>query len=425
MTSPIVELQNPWWQSEQAIEADHHLKAIKDKTYFYQNPLVLGFAFEPGDFHIIRGPRQAGKTTLIKQWIERLLSEKSVEPSSLFYLSCEGLSSFQELEEVLSPWASKKKSEFNCIFLDEISFISEWQRAILSCINAGLFVKTCLVVTGSNTRDLKESFERFPGRRGKGQEISLYPLSPIQMKTLPCFKEKNDEEILNIYFSVGGFPHAVRDYVELGVVSDETYHTYQNWIIGDAARFNLTGETLKHIFFRIAETSGSRVTWPALIKNTLVKSHETALHYAEHLEDAFLTETHHCYDERTGGPDVHKARKIFLIDPLLFHLAFTWKLGLAEIWNWVQAQLKDPKVLGKLFESGIISCTSREKSPIFYWYSAKQRKEVDLVMPHDKSLELFDCKLSSAKEYKSLNQTVKIIQPQDFIQFQSRLRVVR
>ena len=417
MNSTLLEIQNPWWKQREAIFEDQHIKAIRDKKYYFSSPLKSQIQFDVGDFHILRGPRQVGKTTLIKEWILKLLIEKKVPPKSIFFLSCEGIDHFKELNDILYEFLPTLERQRQYVFLDEISFLKDWQRGILSCINAGLLSRATLVVTGSNARDLKESSERFPGRRGSGKNINLYPLSPMELKHVECFSHLSDQEILFLYFKIGGFPHAIRDYYSSHTITDETFQTYKNWIIGDASRFGLSEELLKHILFRISETACSRITWPSLIENTPVRSHETALEYVEHLSDSFLCKIHYCYDPDKNGPATQKSRKIFFIDPLLYYLGLTWKNGVSNIWQFIEKKNQTPETLGQLLETSYISNSARFFDPIYFWYSTKTKQEVDLIYDSNDAKIFAEIKMRKERSFKALNQQVDILTHEDFFSF--------
>ena len=416
MDSTLLALQNPWWDSREALHRDSHLSQIQSISYYFERPELFSLVFASGDFHILRGPRQVGKTTLIKQWIRQLIFEKNVPAQAIFYLSCEGIETFQELQTTLALWLEKKNNSVY-IFLDEISFVSEWQRAVLWLSNAGLLNHACLMVTGSNARDLKESAERFPGRRGKGLDLRLYPLHIANYLELECFKQETPSRLLEIYFRTGGFPHAISDWVKLGYVSDETYTTYKNWVIGDAARFGLAEETLKHLFFRIAETLATRITWPALIESTPIRSHETALQYLEHLKEAFLCHIHYCYDPNKAAPAIQKSRKVYFIDPILYYLGYAWRKNIVNISQWVENFLASSETKGKLLESFFVVGASQKHPSVDYWYSTKEKKEVDLLIEREGGLRLFDIKWKESVSYNALKRPVEILHADSLISF--------
>lgn len=408
----LLEIQNPWWQSALKIKEDRDLLSIKGKPYRFDPPLKNSLSLQKGDIHIVRGPRQVGKTTLLKLFIERLI-DGGKEAKRILYLSCESITDFRELEEILVFWFRRARGE-TYLFLDEISFVPEWQRALLALANMGFLTQACVLLTGSNAKDLKRSGERLPGRRGQGKDHSLYPLSLSELKGLTGFRGKTDQELLQIYLTLGGFPLALKDYFEYGVVSDSTYETYRNWIIGDAHRYHLRQETLRQILFRVAETMTSRITWPKLIENSPVKSHETALQYVEHLEDAFLCHTLRCYDPDRDGAAPQKARKIYFIDPLLYVIAITWQRGIPNAYHWFGEQLKERSFLGRLFELVTVSHYKRRFDPVYFWYSSKDGKEVDLVLRCPAGIELIDVKWALSPSYRALNRDVSISDPDRF-----------
>ncbi|MBI4211209.1 MAG: ATP-binding protein, partial [Deltaproteobacteria bacterium] len=409
--SPILELQNPWWKNALAIDQDQHLLAISNKSYRFEPTFVHRVDLEAGDIFVLRGPRQVGKTTAVKLLIQKLLRQ-SVIPQNIFYLSCESIATFQELQEILSAYLLKHKGH-TFIFLDEISFVSEWQRAILALANMGLTQNSSLLLTGSNARDLKISSERLPGRRGHGKDLHLFPLSIPEMQQLPCFQNLSFASMLNLYERIGGFPRAIADYVNVGLVTDETYEIYRNWIIGDAERFSLRQETLRTILYRIAVTRGTQITWPKLIENSPVRSHETALEYVEHLQDAFLCKVLHCYDPDNHGPVFQKARKLYFIDPILYPLALCWQMGIVNISRWFETLLQKNDERGTIFESIAINHVARLLPEVYYWYSSKLKKEVDLIVRHQNQLSLYEVKLTfPSRPLHALNHPVEVITPE-------------
>lgn len=407
-----LQLYNPWWQPGYSIQQDQHLQAIKNKPYEFTPTFLKEMHMHEGDIFVIRGPRQVGKTTALKIIIADLIA-KNTDKNSIFYLSCESLDNFKILEKLLIDFLNKIKGR-SYIFLDEISFVDAWQRAVLSVANLGLTKQCTLVITGSNARDLKQSAEKLPGRRGRGYDVRFYPLSLLDYAMLPCFKDKPFDELLNIYSLVGGFPMAIADFVNHGIVLDQTYEIYRNWIIGDAQRYGLRQETLKHILYRIAQTLTSQITWTKLIENSPVKSHETALEYIEHLQDAFLCYVNYCYDEKIRGPALQKARKIYFVDPLLYYLATSWKEGSTNIYAAAQKKMASKNFLGDLFESIVVNHAMRLHSHVYYWYSSKLKKEIDLVLFKNNTISLLEIKLKKMPSFRALNEEVHIITPENF-----------
>ena len=91
--------QNSWWKyGKDFWEYDKNLKEAKGAfTEFKRRKIAL----KSGNIYIIRGIRQSGKTTYMKQMILSLLTN-GVEPEIILYVSCDRLASRKELRNVYS-----------------------------------------------------------------------------------------------------------------------------------------------------------------------------------------------------------------------------------------------------------------------------------------------------------------------------------
>jgi predicted AAA+ superfamily ATPase len=84
----------------------------------------------------------------------------------------------------------------------------------------------------------------------------------------------------------------------------------------------------------------------------------------------------------------------------------------------MKSWLKDPEFEGKLFESVAVNRFARLKPQVYFWYSAKEKKEVDLVIPAEEPGQaptLFEIKLSDGKSFRALNQEVAILTKESFL----------
>ncbi|PIZ95063.1 hypothetical protein COX84_04660, partial [Candidatus Micrarchaeota archaeon CG_4_10_14_0_2_um_filter_49_7] len=99
--------QNPWWESRQRINEDPKLKDYDFARIKWAPRLRKYIDLHKDVVYSIRGPRQVGKTTLMKLMIRETL-EKS-NPANCMYFSCDLVrdnSALSDLLETYLTWVS-------------------------------------------------------------------------------------------------------------------------------------------------------------------------------------------------------------------------------------------------------------------------------------------------------------------------------
>src|SRR3989338_8085093 len=172
ITKMDLAIQNQWWKNKSDIEKDEKvsealqkkikaLYELKDKL----NKLVLG-------------PRQVGKTSMLKLLIYDLVINKHVDPLDICYFSCEPLITKNDLIDVVKEFEKlSPQDSFKYIFLDEVTQIPGWELAIKFILETKLSKQKALIVTGSNALLLKKGVERLPGRN-----ISIELFLPLSFR---------------------------------------------------------------------------------------------------------------------------------------------------------------------------------------------------------------------------------------------------
>ena len=175
--------KNPWWENAAFIAEDDKIKEFELQKYKYRHPLETTFPLSAPGILTLRWPRQIGKTTLVKLVIQNLLAKK-VPAQNIFYYSCNLVANYKELAALLKEYLeffTHKTSGMLFIFLDEVSFVTDWPRAIKEIAEGPWGKKILFLLTGSSTIDLKFSSERLPGRRGKIQNLD-FEFLPLSFK---------------------------------------------------------------------------------------------------------------------------------------------------------------------------------------------------------------------------------------------------
>lgn len=372
-----MERHNPWWVNE----PDIGYEQWKDAEINWIPEVVDRITLKPFSLHFLYGPRQVGKTTALKILIQKLITIRHAK--SVFYYSCDELTDFRELGEVLDNYLSARSAwniSSSVIFLDEITFVDEWWRALKARIDSGALKKDILVVTGSARIELLKQKETFPGRRGNGKDLVLYPLdfsSFVKVRENLNVKaggvsdlEKNFKanklfskklgELFREYMMTGGFPRSIQDQSRYQKVTNETSRTYLDWLRGDWSRVGKSDRFMKEILSYLMRAEGTPVSWNSISNQTSINSPNTVRHYIETLEgiQSVLVLNFIAPDSKI---DYKKNKKIHFTDPFIFKVIGDY-VNQDVAFNW-------------LLEATVATHISRSQ-PVYYW---RNHTEVDIV----------------------------------------------
>lgn len=391
MEIEILAKQNKWWGKSELIEEDEDIKKWKEGKRKWIPEILRKISLKPFSLNFIFGPRQVGKTTLLKLLIRELLN-KGVDPKRIFYFRCDLLSDFKELDEVIKTYLEFRKSfgiKSSYILLDEITFPKEWFRTIKFYIDTGEFSKDILILTGSLSMYLKKEVELFPGRRGFGKDYVLLPLSFKEFikvfdfelyKKLSKIKNLSKKEIFEKayklfpyvekinklfkkYLKIGGFPLCVKN----EKISEEIKQTYWAWIKTDLAKINRNDETFKRVAKGLLEKLPSPISLNNLAKEFEIGTHKTAYEYINIMEKIFVAKVLYWIDLHKFLPNFKKNRKVHFVDPFFFYL-------FSEL---CFTKIPDESVIVE----SVAACHLARKYKIFYW---KNSNEIDIIIPKEK-----------------------------------------
>jgi predicted AAA+ superfamily ATPase len=89
---------NPWWRDRQSINQDKHIRTF-DASKIKWRPPLLKTPLNEDALHTIKGPRQVGKTTLIKLFIKKLLADEKVSEKDILFISIDAARTIDEVLE--------------------------------------------------------------------------------------------------------------------------------------------------------------------------------------------------------------------------------------------------------------------------------------------------------------------------------------
>ena len=438
--------QNPWWVDKNNILKD--LKLIElTKLKFQWDPNIRYYITLDTDvIYSIRGPRQIGKTTLLKIIIKDLLLQDNLKPENIFFWSCER-NTTKELNQIIQTyfdWRLNSQNERKYIFLDEICSVKDWPKEIIYFANKGALTNCSIILTGSHSMDLKHSTELMPGRRGGGEDTTLdkillpmkfsefvmllWPEFKTKMfdfgivkttdrkrKILGLFEGKIDDSIKNLslykkeldslfetYLLTGGIPSTINELQSTNKISTRLFNVYLTAIIGDLQRYNYKEHYFKQIVREIFNSLSNPISWNSFTKNTEVRSHNTVQDYITALEELFIANI--SYRCSLHNRRIHSfTKKIYIQDPFIFHALHGWTNGKKDYFINAKANILNLGIKSKLVESVVYNHLCRfsfalnprdlfdPKDNICY-YKDKKKKEIDFILLFDNMYFPFEVK---------------------------------
>lgn len=371
----------------------------------YLLPKLIDHLDNP-EISLIIGPRQSGKTTLMRLLREHLASQ---EKRSVFLnYDLERDKPFFKTQEDLLTKIKLEIGESGYVFLDEIQGKE----------NAGLFLKGLsdmalqykFVVSGSGSLELKEKiFESLAGRK---RVFPLYPLcffEFLDFKTRYAYEKKltqylrvekaAGEKFLAEYLSFGGYPKVVlaQTQEEKEAAISDIYESYLSRDIASLLRLKKS-ECLIQLVRMLSSQIGQLLNYHEL-SSTLGLSEKTVKRYLWYLEQTFIGER--------VSPFTRRLRKEIVKSPI-FYFADS---GLA---NYATSNffLHDFSTLGFRFQNmmhaEIKHALAAGSSTLHYWRT-KDGAEVDFVIDRGRSAVPIEVKLQSLSQAKPPGGLVRFI----------------
>lgn len=328
------------------LREDPNLKRAAKQPFAYVSPLIHNLNFtHPGVF-MLTGGRQVGKTTLVKQWIAKLLTEGHVTPDRIAFMTGELIRDDAELRRDIHSVLEKDGDAHIIIIIDEVNYVKDWDKAVKFLADSGALDQATLLLTGSDSAILREAMKRFAGRRGNANQVDFvfHPLSFAETAALKdpslqtvidaCRKNGPEadspeyakhhprlEVLFDEYLRHGGYLTAISDWMRLGKIETATYRTYADWLRGDILKHNKQEKYLFEVLRGILRTYASQVSWNSLSKDLSIEHPKTISDYVSILEDMHAVKIMEALAEHKLDAAPKKAKKLYFQDPFIFHTA--------------------------------------------------------------------------------------------------------
>jgi predicted AAA+ superfamily ATPase len=338
---------NPWWELK---DFDSGIDRLE---YLDQIPVSLSRK----QIEVIVGGRRMGKTTLLRQFIKRLM-QQGTEAKDIFYLALDNPSlSATPLSEHLKNMRkihSHDREKKLFLFLDEVQESVNWEGELKSLYD---MEKLKIFCSGSTSALIAPERSKLTGRR---IVTTLYPLAFTEFlsfhKESPSLSEDYKyESLLEEYLDKGGYPENV-----LNPSIEYLSNLLEDILSRDLIRIYPIKKAfaLKDLLRLIASSLGSRTSFNKLGK-VLGLSVDTVKEYVNYLEAAFLVKNVEKWTT-SHTEKVYAQRKIYL-----------WDTGIKTI-------LTGPADLGARAENAVLMELSRNKLAVGYF--AESEREVDFIV---------------------------------------------
>ncbi len=464
MDFQTLQKQNPWWENPLRIHEDVKLVELEKYDLKWAPRLLKHIDFEKNAVYSIRGPRQVGKTTTLKIVIRTLLESKPAQ--NIFYFACDNLKDNIQLLELLELFYSRvriQNKERVYIFLDEISYVEDWQKAVKQFIDINGSQNITLTLTGSNILDLKKSSERLPGRVGEKEGVSsnkiLLPMKFaefVELKrkdlhqkiealhlneqkvrskefqeiingTLPksafalSYLQPELDQLLDEYLMTGGIMLAINELNKKNTISMQIYDMYIKQIFADIARAGREEKTAKLIISSILKRMGTPSSWNAISKENDIPSQQTVEQYAYVLRDTFVLSI--CYKmELDGNQNYAGNRKLYVLNPFIYNALYHALFDPTKDPFIVSREnLSNPEIKSKLIEAMILNHLNRafynfipsdlyDPSDFIFYSKTKKGHEVDFIVRTEKGLRGIEVKYQNAingEDFRGLTKMSK------------------
>ncbi|MCS4542056.1 MAG: ATP-binding protein [Euryarchaeota archaeon] len=447
--------QNPWWKyGKEFTPYDRHLPKAKESLIFFDR---REFRTSKENIYVMRGCRQIGKTTYLKEWINKLIS-KGFNPKRILYLSLDFFTSRREMRNAINYFLdTNREAEELHMFLDEITTIKDWNLELKYLWDSGITRRAKIITTGSSGMALRKKGELLPGRGLERNEYYLKPLSfrefvlqtvnyiqshaktrefqkglrrlkaalekvSIDMKsdvnemygvvnTIIPFK-KELEYLFRIYLMTGGFPAVINAYLKKAFAGKRELLDYSlaetlvRNVLGDVIKQGRQETFARQILKEIIDKYGTRYSFSKLAREIEI-THVTTIDYLDLLEESFILTVLHAYDFNKKDIKFKGEKKVYFQDPFIF-CALESSLSGRDVNDVVTKNLEDEESLSKIVEGIVCSHlalnqevpTMREVRTFLWFYYDSRGREIDSVLRLNKSFVGVETKYRSNVSFR-------------------------
>lgn len=182
------------------------------------------------------------------------------------------------------------------LFLDEVTAIREWERALKRLIDAGELRHVLVVTTGSGATDLRRGVERLPGRKGRLPRTN-YLFTPLSYGEFSrVCGDKLGDDALVAYLLSGGCPLAAVELAAHGRLPEFVIEMVRDWALGECAASGRDRSSLMAVWEAVLRRGGTPIGQAAVARDAGLANNTVAAGYLELLADLMCLGIAHAWD---------------------------------------------------------------------------------------------------------------------------------
>lgn len=334
---------------------------------------------------LILGPRQCGKSTLVKMM--------ALGRTDFVYLDLQDVADFNKLSE---PHLFFEANKDMVICMDEIQLTPHLFSVLRSEIDRYRKPGRFILLGSASPELIQKTSETLAGR------IGIVELTPFSIDEIT---RHNSDNNMQIYWNRGGYPDsllAADD--EASIMWREDF--IKTYVQRDVPQlgFQIPALQLRRFMTLCAHLSGQLVN-TSKIGESFGVAHTTVRRYIDLLEQTFLLRTLAPY-ESSEKKRLIKSPKLFIRDNGILH-------QLLQIKNY--NDLLGHPVFGASWEGLVIEniCSIFQGSARFSFYRSASGDELDLIVETSSKTVAIECKASVAPQVtKGFWQAIDFVKPQ-------------
>jgi predicted AAA+ superfamily ATPase len=365
-----------------------HVEDLKSVQYRFEFDFGLKTLPSSPGVITIRGARQYGKSTWLEQQLLRTVDEYG--PGTAFYLNGDFLAGADALEHAIRDLGPlyRKDAPVCRLFIDEITAVKDWQKALKRLADGGDLRGILVVTTGSKASDLRHGVERLPGRKG-ALDRTNYLFTPVSFREFQrVCGDVLGTDTLDAYLMTGGSPIACA-HIAQGRLPEYAIELVKDWVYGACAVAGRLRGALLSVMECLLRFGGTPVGQAKLAREAGLANNTVAAGYVELLADLLCVTSSFAWD---SGRAIKLRRK-----PCKYHFSNTLA---ALVWHpamlrtvedfralppGMRAAWQEWAVAQELWRRAAIRGDELPEEQL-HWRSAEH--EIDFVLAPDTFLEV-------------------------------------